>query len=388
MIVGLLFDADIKNGGSYHMSINNLVELRKSFKKLNFKCIILTHEKNLVLEKLKVDYEIIKLTFFDYIFIILRNIKIINYLINKKNLISSFEKKLLKKNINLLIFLFVSYKSFLLRKLKFISTVLDVCHKDFLDFKEVKGLIFHVREYLNKKILPLSHLIITESVVLKKKIVKFYKLNSDKIISIPNLPSKLVTSNLKINLNAIKKKYNINSKFYFYPAQFWSHKNHIILLEAVKKLKKNKVDVNFIFCGEDKGNLSFIKKKILEFKIENNIKILGYISNNEVVALYRLCDGLVMPTYFGPTNIPPVEAWFLGVPVVYSSYLYSHGLDAALYFNPKSSGELIKAINKLEVSHVRKKLILKGKIRIKQIKIENRSGHLILQKKLKSLVNY
>ena len=34
--------------------------------------------------------------------------------------------------------------------------------------------------------------------------------------------------------------------------------------------------------------------------------------------LYKNSLALVMPTYFGPTNIPPLEAFALGVPVLYS----------------------------------------------------------------------
>jgi glycosyltransferase involved in cell wall biosynthesis len=375
MTVSLVFDADIKNGGSYQMSINNLLAFKKDFEKKNINFHVFTHQNYEVLNHLNIKYEIVKITLLDYIFILLKNIYIINYLIYKFSLFSCFEKKLLKKNIHLVIFLFTSYKAFLLRKIKFTSTVLDVCHRDFSNFKEVKGKVFFFREYLNKKILPLSSLIITESVELKKKIIKFYKINPDKIISIVNMPSKLIKSNANTSLDIIKKKYSIKSNFYFYPAQFWSHKNHILILRAAAKLKKTKNDINFIFCGRDKGNLSFIKKKILDFKIEKNIKILDYVSDNEIFALYSLCKALIMPTYFGPTNIPPVEAWYLNVPVLYSSLHKKHGKNAALYFNPKSVTQLVNSILKLNKIEIRNKLINNGKKRLKALINENIIGH-------------
>jgi glycosyltransferase involved in cell wall biosynthesis len=375
MTVSLLFDADIKNGGSYQMSINNLLAFKKNFEKRNINFHVFAHRSHEVLNQLNIKHEIIKITIFDYIFIFLKNISIINYLVNKFLLSSSFEKKLLKKNINLVIFLFTSYKAILLRRIKFTSTVLDVCHRDFPNFEEVKGKVFFFREYLNKKILPLSSLIITESVELKKKIIKFYKINPDKIISIVNIPSKLIGSNVNIPLNIIKKKYNIKSNFYFYPAQFWSHKNHVLLLKAVTKLKQKKNNINFVFCGRDKGNLSFIKKKILDLQIEKNIKILDYVPDNEIFALYSLCKALIMPTYFGPTNIPPVEAWSLNVPVIYSSLHKNHGKNAALYFNPKSVTQLINAIIKLKKKKIANKLIINGKKRLKVLINENIIGH-------------
>jgi len=387
MAIGILFDADIENGGSYQMSINNLLEFKKNFEKDNINFVILTHKKYKILEELNIKYQIIKITIFDYIFILLRNIFFINLFLDKFLFISLFERKLLNRNISIIIFLFTSYKAFLLKKIKFISTVIDVCHREFPNFKEVRGKVFFVREYLNKNVLPLSNLIITESALLKSKIFEFYKINQNKIISIPNTPSNLIALNKDVSLDKIRSKYNIYSKFYFYPAQFWSHKNHIIILEAIKKLKDKKVNINFIFCGRDKGNLSLIKKKILDLKIKDNIKILNYVGSDDVFGLYKLCEALVMPTYFGPTNIPPVEAWSLETPVIYSSYLSNHGQDAALYFNPNSSDELIEAITKLEVLSVKQKIISKGKIRLKNIVKENAEGHLLFIKKIKQLYN-
>jgi glycosyltransferase involved in cell wall biosynthesis len=385
MKVGILFDADIKNGGSYQMSINNLFLLKKNFIKEKINFIILAHKKHQLLDKLNINYNIIKLTLLDYIFIIFRNIFFVKYLIKNFNFISVFEKKLQKKNISLIIFFFTSYKAFLLTKVNFISTVLDVCHRDFPNFKEVSGKVFFFREYLNKKILPLSSLIMTESDSLKSKIVKFYKLNLDKIISIPNMPSKLMFYEKNIYLKKIKNKFNITSDFYFYPAQFWRHKNHKIILDAVKKLKDRKINVNFVFCGRDKGNLEFIKNKILEFKINENIKILNYVTDKEVFALYKISKALIMPTYFGPTNIPPVEAWSLDVPVAYSSYLSDHGRNAALYFHPDSSDELVEVLLKLQIGPIRKKLILNGRKRLKEICNKNISGHNLLIDNIKKV---
>jgi glycosyltransferase involved in cell wall biosynthesis len=386
MTIGILFDADIRNGGSYQMSINNLIILKKNFTKEKINFIIFVHKNHQVLDKLNINYNIIKLTLLDYIFIIFRNIYFIKYFIKKFNLLSIFEKKLQKKNISLIIFFFTSYKAFLLRKVNFISTVLDVCHRDFPNFKEVSGKVFFFREYLNKRILPLSFLIVTESDSLKSKIVKFYKLNLDKIISIPNVPSKLMFYGKNIYLKKIKNKFDITSNFYFYPAQFWCHKNHKIILNAVKKLKDRKINVNFVFCGRDKGNLEFIKNKILELKINENIKILNFVTDKEVFALYKISKALIMPTYFGPTNIPPVEAWSLNVPVAYSSFLTDHGRNAALYFHPDSSDELVEVLLKLQIGAIRKELILNGRKRLKEICNNNIAGNNLLIDKIKKSI--
>ena len=56
-----------------------------------------------------------------------------------------------------------------------------------------------------------------------------------------------------------------------------------------------------------------------------------------------------MPTYFGPTNIPPLEAMALGCPVAVSGI---YGMreqcgDAVLYFNPADSHDIAQAMTRL-----------------------------------------
>jgi glycosyltransferase involved in cell wall biosynthesis len=383
--IGILFDVDRKNGGSFQMSTNNLLVIIKNFKKLKIEFVILVHKRNLELENLNLKYQIVKLSISDYFFLIISNIPIFKYLFCKFNFESLFEKKLIKNNIKLLIFFSITWKGLLLKKIAFISSVLDVCHVDFWKkkkFKEISSIVFYVREYLYKKILPSSFRIIAESNDLKIKIVKLYKLKSNCIVSIPNLPSSLLYNKKKTKTESVIKKYNIPEKFYFYPAQFWEHKNHLVILKAIKNFKSKKKDINFVFCGRDKGYLANIQNRINEYGIEKNITILGYVDDSELFLLYRLCEAIVMPSYFGPSNIPPVEAWSLKVPVLYSSLNRSHGKNACLYFNADSSTQLSKAILKLNSN--KKKLVKKGTRRFNEIKIENINGHKTLVDDIKS----
>ena len=90
--------------------------------------------------------------------------------------------------------------------------------------------------------------------------------------------------------------------------------------------------------------------------------------------MYKLSKALVMPTYFGPTNIPPVEAWSLNVPVIYSSYLKNHGKNAALYFDPDSEDDLIRALKDLDSIKLKKKLLIAGKRRLIEIQNERKKS--------------
>ena len=81
---------------------------------------------------------------------------------------------------------------------------------------------------------------------------------------------------------------------------------------------KHNIELDVVFSGGDAGNLDYIKSIVRTLDLTKQVYFLGFIDNDDVVSLYKNSLALVMPTYFGPTNIPPIEAFILGVPVLYS----------------------------------------------------------------------
>ena len=70
-------------------------------------------------------------------------------------------------------------------------------------------------------------------------------------------------------------------KWYYYPAGFWTHKNHdyILSIKILNEIKKDN-KVGFIFTGADKGNLQEIKKLSSKYNLNHKIKFLiTYLMN-------------------------------------------------------------------------------------------------------------
>ena len=58
--------------------------------------------------------------------------------------------------------------------------------------------------------------------------------------------------------------YDLPKKFFFYPAQYWPHKNHIYLVDGLEvALKELKFEISAVFCGSDKGNLNFVQNHLI-----------------------------------------------------------------------------------------------------------------------------
>lgn len=382
MKIAAIIENKISAGGGFAMSVDLILTLKKASEISGHEIIIFNYHKenSKILENLDLKFINIKENIFDKFFAFLNYSLLGSFFQSKLKLHTFFEKNLLKQKIDFVFFVTPSPKPFYLQKLNYALTVYDLCHRDFPEFSEVKAYnVYHLRELILNRCVGPAIIVITESEKLKKMISNQFCKDENRIISIPNGPSPLINFE---DRNTNSKKLSLPENYFFYPAQFWEHKNHIRILEAIDILKKKNIIVDFVFCGKDKGNLKNIKNKINKLNISSQVKIFDFLSNEEIKFLYKNSIALVMPTYFGPTNIPPLDAWANELPVIYSKHLSEQTLDAALYADPNSSEELADTIKKMLNIDVRKELISKGKIRLSIIKKDRENAIHELSKKL------
>ena len=153
----------------------------------------------------------------------------------------------------------------------------------------------------------------------KREIQYLYQLAEPRVQVLP-LPTPTFAMDAAPSTIDVRTHFGIDKKYIFYPAQFWPHKNHVNLILALKWLKEQRgLEILLVFCGSDKGNLSFIKRFVEQQGMADQVRFLGFVSKEELVALYRQAMALTFVTYFGPDNIPPLEAFALGCPVIASA---------------------------------------------------------------------
>ena len=236
----------------------------------------------------------------------------------------------------------------------YVFTVYDLQHRIHPEFPEVSiDGVFEEREYLYSNALPNAVAVIADSQVGKEDIVNLYTINPDKIFVFQYLPPTYLNNNMTLNeLNNVKSKYNLPDTYVFYPANFWHHKNHQLIIKAIAILNEKNIFIHTVFVGSKMDKWGGFKKAMdlaRDLNVTNQIHYLGYVENEEMSALYKLSIGLVMPTFFGPANIPYLEAFYLDCPVITSDIrgIREQVKDAALLVNPESPEELAKAIVKL-----------------------------------------
>lgn len=313
----------------------------------------------------------------------------------KKN---HFEKFLHKNEVDLIYFVSQSHYAGYLHSINYIFTLFDLCHRDNPEFPEVRAnREFEVREVAFQNNLSRAIAVLVDSDLGKKNVIHRYRLDDEKVHIFPfgNSPGRILKklqSDNKIENKYIniKKKYDLEYDYIFYPANFWSHKNHIYILKALNILKnESSIFLGAIFSGSDQGNLSYIKEMTKKLNLENQVRFPGFVTDEEMICLYLQSLALVMPTYFGPTNIPPLDAFQLNVPVLYSDLpgLRDQVIDAALLLNLNDPKSLVLNLKKLLNSNEeRNNLINKGKIRYNKIVLNNHNDH-ILKKIIKHFMS-
>jgi glycosyltransferase involved in cell wall biosynthesis len=153
----------------------------------------------------------------------------------------------------------------------------------------------------------------------------------------------------------VAARYALPPRFFFYPGQFWRHKNHHLVVQALRRNEESAGErIPVVFCGVYNDRLSAqnfasVMQLAQELGVSDLVRYLGWVPDQDVGALFALSVGLVMPTFFGPTNIPPLEAWFHGKPVISSDLpgIREQIGDGGLLVDPRSPGQLAEAMLRL-----------------------------------------
>lgn len=291
--------------------------------------------------------------------------KIKNWLLDKK-----IEKIIRKENIELIIFP-ASFNRRILKKFPSLAAIHDIQHRLNPQFPEVsqKG-AWEKRERNYQLIAKHAYKILVDSQIGKEDVANAYEVDHKKITILQFLPPAYLKADFpEKEKNEFIKRHNLPEKFIFYPAQFWPHKNHKNLIEALKILKDQKIIIPLVLTGSktEWGEFEKIMQLIKNYDMENQIFYLGYVENKEISLLYKLATALVMPTFLGPTNIPVLEAWQMGCPVLYSNIrgCREQAGSAALLFSPESPADMARKIKDMwQNEELRADFVNKGKARL------------------------
>lgn len=262
--------------------------------------------------------------------------------------------------------------------LPYAMAIHDLQHRLQPEFPEVSANgEWEFREYFFRNGSRYATLLLADSEVGKEDILNFYGpygVTSDRVKVLPFLPAYYLAVDLsESERQRVQTIYHLPERYLFYPAQFWPHKNHIRTVKALGLLREeHSIKVPIVFCGDHTGEIrerTFHEVMSLSHQlgIAGQIHYLGYVPDEDMSALYAGAVALVMPTFFGPTNIPVLEAWAFGCPVLTSDIrgIREQAGGAAILADPRSVEAIADGIYQLWTDeHLRSTLIEQGRQRL------------------------
>lgn len=263
----------------------------------------------------------------------------------------------------------------ILYKGKFVVTIHDLIHQHF-QTRETSTLnpFFHTIKKLGyKKIfsnaIKKSSNIIVPSEFVKDQLINEWKVKKDKIIvtfeGVDQSIVELIKETTEKDFLEITEKFQIKKPYLFYVGNAQPHKNLPRLISVFKKIKEIYSDLSLVLSGPDHR----FWKQIKDASKIQGLVFTGFVSEKELVALYKNAEMFVMPSLEEGFGIPILEAMACDCPVVSSNAgsLREVGNDAALYFDPKNEEEMMQRISQiLTDKKLRRELIKMGEKRYKE----------------------
>jgi len=213
--------------------------------------------------------------------------------------------------------------------------------------------------------------VITISNFSKKEILKYINVPEEKIeVIYPGID--LHKHKLDISENNILKEYSLPKDYILFVGTIEPRKNLENLVKAFNLLinnKKYKKKYDLVIVGKLGWKYEGFLKTLETLGIKDKVKLLGYIPNDELPAIYKHASVFVYPSIYEGFGLPVLEAMVYGTPVITSnvSSLPEATGDAALLVNPHDEKQIAEGMYKvLSDPELKRQLIKRGRKQVKK----------------------
>jgi glycosyltransferase involved in cell wall biosynthesis len=196
-----------------------------------------------------------------------------------------------------------------------------------------------------------AHVVIVTSRDARSNLEKFYRINGCEIVVVP-VAVRPRQEWLEADVSQVRRKYGIKEPYFICSNQFWLHKNHRLVLEAMKIAADRRQTFDFVFTGPttDYRDPDYFGQlqRFADQGIAGHMRILGLVPKRDQIVLMRGAIALVQPTLIegDPGGNSVTEALSVGQRVVVSDIPVNRelGAEAAAYFDPRNAEELFDAL--------------------------------------------
>jgi len=159
-----------------------------------------------------------------------------------------------------------------------------------------------------------------------------------RVVSFPSLLAfKPVSANAQLTLT----KFKLPPKFAFVANQFWAHKNHAVVVNALEQLRKKQITIPVVMTGlpvderdPTNSNFSSLLQKIANAGLQEQVTILGHVPFVDLINLMRVAAVIIQPSRFEGWSTVVEDAKALGRPLICSDIpvLHDQAPDSVGFF--------------------------------------------------------
>ena len=212
--------------------------------------------------------------------------------------------------------------------------IFDFQHKyltQFFSAQEIKN-----RDQWFSTVANTADLVVLNSKSAESDFHRFFPENAHKakVISFKTVP---LPQWFEGNPQQTQREYYLPDKFFLISNQFWQHKNHLIVFEALRLLHKESIYPNVVCTGHiyDHRRPDYsdaILQTIHKIGVAKQVHLLGLIPKLDQVQLMRRAIAVVQPSLFEGWSTLVEDSRLLGKPIILSN------LPVHLEQNPPNSG--------------------------------------------------
>ncbi len=150
---------------------------------------------------------------------------------------------------------------------------------------------------------------------------------------------------------SVARRYNLPARYLIVCNQFWSHKNHLVLIEGLMSALTRNPDISLVLTGRlndyrEPNLIDRILARIHQGGLHEKARFLGLIPKRDQIQLVRASCGVVQPSLFEGWNTLVEEAHALGKSIGLSDLAVHREQNppGSLFFDPKSPAEIANVL--------------------------------------------
>gem|GEM_PF-195556 len=185
-------------------------------------------------------------------------------------------------------------------------------------------------------------------------------------------PNRLPRPSQKAMLAALKRRQLDYNGYLLYPANFWPHKNHELLLTAfgMYRARRPQSHLRLVLTGAPGPRMEFLRAAAARMNLSEYVIFAGFLPDEEFAALLYGCRALIFPSLYEGFGMPVLEAMAAGKPVLASNLTSMPEMTgtAAALFDPLRPEEIVQAIERVETDEAWvAELIRRGRARAAEL---------------------